>query len=129
MSEEIVRETISITRSSAHVSDEEKEIAGLYNKVVRRGLNQALHLLQWGTPEQKMRITTTAIQSASRLAALESASEIEEARLEFERLVSQVTDVGGTSPIVISGPDAPPPTPRFIDAPSTAVAIGPDDQD
>lgn len=133
MPEEIIRETISVTRTSAHVSDEEKEIAGLYNKVVRRGLKHALHVLEWGTPDEKMRVTTASIQSAARLAALDAAAEIEESRAEFERLITEVTDVGGTSQIIVSGPDAPPPTPTFIDATAHAttspLALGPHDQD
>lgn len=129
MAEEIIRETIAITRTSAHVSDEDKEIAALYNKVVKKGLRYAEQRLRWGTPEEKLRIATAALSSAARLAALDAAAEIEESRLEFERLMAEVTDVGGTSQIVVSGPDAPPPTPRFIDASSAPLALGTDDQD
>lgn len=129
MSEEIIRETISVTRTSAHVSDEEKEVSALYNRVVKKGLKHALFVLQHGTPDAKLRISTAAIASAARLAALDAAAEVEEHRLEFERMMDEVANVGGTSQIVVSGPEAPPPTPRFIDAKATPLAIGSDDQD
>ena len=48
MAEEIIRETISVTRTS--LSDDDKAISALYSRVVTAGLNHALYLLSWGTP-------------------------------------------------------------------------------
>lgn len=124
MSEEIIRETISVTRTS--ISEEDKEVAALYNKVVKRGLNHALWLLRFGTPSDKLRISTAAMSSAARLAAVDQKSELEEHRLELERVMDEITSVGEHETI-ISGPDAPP-TYEFIDADSQTLAIGPHDQ-
>lgn len=125
MSEEIIRETISVTRTN--ISEADKEVAALYNRVVTKGLNHALYVLHWGTPGEKLRIATAAMSSAARLAAVDSKAEIEEHRIELERMMDEITSVGDAD-LVISGPDAPPQM-EFIDAQAQTLAIGPHDKD
>ena len=115
MAEEIIRETISVTRTS--ISDEDKQVSALYHRVVIAGLSHAMYVLEWGTPDEKLRISQAAMQSAARLAAVDSKSEIEEHRMELERVLDEITSVG-ESQTIITGPDAPPPVPEFIDVPN-----------
>jgi phosphate uptake regulator len=122
---EIIRETISITRRS--VTEEDKEVAALYTQVVKKGLNRALYLLRFGTPSEKLRIATASMSSAARLAAVDAAAEIEEHRVELERMMDEITTVADRQ-IVISGPEARPQL-EWIDAGATAVVVRPDDQD
>lgn len=105
MAEEIIRETISVTRTS--LSEDDKAISALYSRVVTAGLNHALWLLSWGTPSEKLRISTAAMQSAARLAAVDSKAEIEEHRVELERVLDDITSVAEPA-IIVTGPDAPP---------------------
>lgn len=91
MSEEIVRETISVSRTS--ISDEEKAVASEYNKFVIRGLKKADHLLRFGTPEVQLRLCVAAISSSSRLAAIDSKTVTEEHRHAFESLVDDITSI------------------------------------
>jgi|SRR5215472_276180 len=120
MTEEIIRETISVTRTK--LTDEDKEISSLYHRVVVRGLNHAMYLLDFGSPSEKLRVATAAMSSASRLAALDSKAEIEEHRMELERVLDEITSVG-ESQRIISGPDAPPePEYEYIDATTAEVA-------
>jgi len=118
MAEEIIRETISVTRTA--ISEEDKEISALYTKVVKAGLNHAMWLLEWGSPTEKLRIATTSMQNAARLAAVDTKAEIEQHRLELERVLDDITSVG-ESQLIITGPDAPPPAPSpfYIDSEST----------
>jgi hypothetical protein len=113
VAEEIIRETISVTRTN--LSDEDKQISGLYGRVVTAGLEHALWLLAWGTAGEKLRVATAAMGSAARLAAVDSKAEIEEHRLELERVLDDITAVG-ESERIIAGPDAPAPVLEFIDA-------------
>lgn len=115
MAEEIIRETISVTRTS--LSEDDKQISALYSKVVTAGLNHALWLLSWGTPSEKLRISTAAMSSAARLAAVDSKAEIEEHRVELERVLDDIIDVG-ESERIIAGPDAPPIL-EYVDVPHT----------
>jgi len=120
MAEEIIRETISVTRTA--ISEEDKEISALYTKVVKAGLNHAMWLLEWGSPTEKLRIATTSMQNAARLAAVDTKAEIEQHRLELERVLDDITSVG-ESQLIITGPDAPPAPPpsliEYIDSEST----------
>lgn len=129
MAEEIVRETITRTSTVVNITEEDKEVARLYTDVVRRGLEYARWVLDWGMPGDKLRIATAAMSSAARLAAVDAKSEIEEHRLEFERMMDDITSVAEPER-VITGPDAPPAPPNyeFIDAQSTPLAIGPHDK-
>jgi len=104
MAEEIIRETISVTRTA--ISEEDKQVSALYHRVVLAGLDHAMFVLNWGTPDEKLRISTAAMQSAARLAAVDSKAEIEEHRMELERVLDEITSVG-ESQRVITGPDAP----------------------
>jgi hypothetical protein len=126
MAEEIIRETISVTRTS--LTEEDKAISALYNRVVTEGLNHALYILSWGTPTEKLRISTAAMSSAARLAAVDSKAEIEEHRLELERVLDDITSVG-ESERIITGPDAPEPFVEFIDVEAQALVSGADDKD
>jgi hypothetical protein len=118
VADEIIRETISVTRTK--ISDEDKQVSALYNRVVIAGLNHAMYILDFGSPAERLRVATAAMQSASRLAAIDSKAEIEEHRLELERVLDDITSVG-ESQTIITGPDAPPATPilEYIDAPTT----------
>jgi hypothetical protein len=117
VAEEIIRETISVTRTS--LSEDDKAVSALYGRVVTAGLDHALWLLAWGTPAEKLRVTVAALSSASRLAAVDSKAEIEEHRLELERVLDDITSVG-ESERIIAGPDAPEPVLEFIDAEASA---------
>jgi hypothetical protein len=117
VAEEIIRETISVTRTN--LTDEDKQTSALYSRVVTAGLERALWLLSWGTPAEKLRITTATLVSAARLAAVDSKAEIEEHRLELERVLDDITSVG-ESERIIAGPDAPEPVLEFIDAEASA---------
>jgi len=91
MADEIVRETISVSRTS--ISEEEKAVASEYNKFVIRGLRKADHLLRFGTPEVQLRLCVAAISSSSRLAAIDSKTVTEEHRTAFESLVDDITRI------------------------------------
>lgn len=119
MAEEIIRETISVTRTS--LSEDDKAISALYSRVVTAGLDHALYLLSWGSPSEKLRISTAAMQSAARLAAVDSKAEIEEHRLELERVLDDITSVAEPD-IVVTGPDAP--IVEYIDAETQTLARG-----
>jgi hypothetical protein len=123
VAEEIIRETISITR--ANLSEEDREVSALYGRVVTAGLNHAMFLLEFGTPVEKLRISAVAMQSAARLAAVDSKAEIEEHRIEFERMLEGITSVPDAD-IIVSGPDAPPIV-EFIDAYAETAAGRADD--
>jgi len=114
MAEEIIRETISVTRTA--ISEQDKAVSAAYHQVVMAGLDHAMYVLAWGTPDEKLRISTAAMASAARLAAVDSKAEIEEHRTELERVLDEITSVG-ESQRVISGPDAPP-TIEYIPADS-----------
>jgi hypothetical protein len=124
MAEEIIRETISVTRTS--LTEQDKQISALYAKVVTEGLNHALYLLSWGTPNEKLRISTAAMASAARLAAVDSKAEIEEHRLELERVLDDITSVAEPE-LIVTGPDAPPLI-EYIDAEAQTVAGWPHDK-
>jgi hypothetical protein len=113
MAEEIIRETISVTRTA--ISEEDKQVSAAYHRVVLAGLDHAMYVLAFGAPDEKLRIATAAMGSAARLAAVDSKAEIEEHRMELERVLDEITSVGETQTI-ITGPDAPPEY-EFIDAP------------
>ena len=88
MTAEIIRETISVTRSS--IPEEDKAISADYNRVIRLALAEAEEILMWGTTAQKMQIVRAALQAAGRLAAVDSKVEVETARIEFEAMLDEV---------------------------------------
>lgn len=97
MAEEIIRETISVTRTN--ISEEDKELASDYNAFIRRALREGHKILRFGTPDQKLRLVTSSINAASRLAAIDSKSEVEEQRREYEHLMSNIRDVPNANEI------------------------------
>lgn len=103
MAEEIIRETISVTRTQ--ISDEDKAISADYNRIVREALRQADILLRFGTPSQKMRLITAAMSSAGRLASVDSKVEVQVARTQFEQMLDEMRMVPELEQI-ITGPDA-----------------------
>jgi len=123
VAEEIIRETISVSRTS--LTEHDKEISALYGRVVSVGLDHAMWLLAWGTPAEKLRVATAAMASAARLAAVDSKAEMEEHRLEFQRTLDEITSVVERD-LIVSGPDAPPIL-EFIDAQTETLAGRADD--
>jgi len=117
MPEEVIRETISVTRTA--ISEEDKQVSAKYHQVVLAGLDHAMFVLNWGSPDEKLRISIAAMGSAARLAAVDSRAEIEEHRLELERVLDEITSVG-ESQRIITGPDAPVEY-EFIDADATTI--------
>jgi hypothetical protein len=119
MSEEIVRETISVSRTS--ISEEEKAVASEYNQFVIRGLRRADHLLRFGTPEVQLRLCVAAISSSSRLAALDSKTITEEHRTAFESLVDDITRIPEIQQVVTES--------EVIDVEPKALVRSVDDKD
>jgi hypothetical protein len=91
MPEELIRETISLTRTS--ITDDDREIASEYNKLVKHSLKVADWLLSYGSPATRLKIVTACMSSASRLASLDSKTETEQHRVAFERLIDSVTKI------------------------------------
>jgi hypothetical protein len=119
MSEEIIRETISVSRTT--VSDEEKAVASEYNRFVIRGLKKADQLLRFGTPEVQLRLCVAAISSSSRLAALDSKTITEEHRTAFETLVDDITRIPELQQVVTES--------EVIDVEPKALVRSTDDKD
>lgn len=121
MAEEIT-ETISLSRTTiVNATREDKEISASYNRLVRAAIKRAEWTLQYGSPDQKMQIIKSAMMSASRLAALDTRSEVEEQRIAFEQLVDEMTDIPEIKHIVTKD--------HIVDVVSKAIPQSVDDQD
>ena len=120
MTAEIIRETISVTRSS--ITEEDKAISADYNRVIRRALAEAEDMLLWGTRTEKMQIVRAALQAAGRLAAVDSKVEVETARIEFEAMLDEVRAIPEMETIITGSDD---PHVEYVDVEAKALPESP----
>lgn len=119
MPEEIIRETISVTRTA--ITPDDKELAQRYGQLVRESIEQARRMLRFGSPDVRLRIVLSTLSSAGRMAALDSKTETEVQRIAFERLIDEMTDIPERKQLVT--------TSEIIDVEATTVVESAHDQD
>jgi len=112
MESTVYRETLSVT--ATEISDEDKALGRRYNEVLWRALEQAETYLLFGPETARLQITKSFLQSASRLSAIDSQTEVETHRKSFLAVLSKMTDVIPA---------------EIVDAETKALAGRSDDQD
>lgn len=100
MADELIRETISITRTS--ITENDKDIADAYARLIKRALGEATRILRFGTMEQRMRIITSAMGAAKGLASVDAKVEVERHRVAFESMIDEMVDVVEIEPVVVA---------------------------
>jgi hypothetical protein len=94
----IVRETIAITH--APLSEESRLIAHEYSLLVRQALRKAQRYLNNGTYAEQLAITKALLSQASKLAGADAQGAVEQHRIAFEGLLTEMRNVPLTHTVV-----------------------------
>ena len=114
----LTREILSITKTNATKAD--KELASRFNQVAWRALGQAEMYLIEGPEAARLAVTKSFLTSISKLASLDTKTEIEQHRLAFLGTLKSMTEIEESLPVVtadeiydaISHDPLPSPSPR-----------------
>lgn len=103
--EQVVRETLTITHTN--VTDADRNISARYNRLANLALDQAEMMMRHGPLDLRARMVSLFVSTTSRLASLDSRSEIETHRVAFEGLLASQRAVGvDTDPLEIAAAEA-----------------------
>lgn len=94
----VIRETLSIT--TQNITEEDKVLGQMYNKVAMKALKQADHYLRKGPDDARLAITKAFMSSIARLSAIDSKTQIDESREALFSTMDKITAIEESRPVV-----------------------------
>lgn len=89
--------TETVTVSTRDITEEERYLAARYNKLVDKCITWAAQQMVYGAHATKLSLTKSVLASASRLAALDTKTQVEQHRVAFQSLLSEMTAIDAAS--------------------------------